>query len=1014
MGASDITIQMTSPENKPKRRRVPVLCLVCKKRKVRCDKGRPACGGCKRNGAAHLCEYVEPPWVKDIRHPEATTNSTTSTTLVEELAEYLELKRALDAMLAAQKREIGELKCQLAQLKQASAQPLPSAPTPAAAAASAATPLTPLTVLNKLRPLLAKLRDSFEVLTEHNLLVVPVNYKKYFVDVFSWMNVVKVDPKLTHMWVKLTQYQRLYHLFKTKQQQHRLALNNGGAEPVAAPVARPLGGPMLAQLLLLSRCPVLHDIDGLPPLPLQLPVVKVEPTPPIATTDIETQLHQMRVALRNIWGLMLLVGQNKLSDKQLSFLMDFYFLDLIFQFELRDLLSFYRLEMISVIRVQDGRVTFDCMGLQSMTSAERLRMLMTKGAYVAMITMIVDALTLFLTQYSRQNPNEILLHQFIQLFGADVVNHPKPLTDLSELMDLFVNYYRDSKHLPTLGFIVTVLAWINREITHGIHTHHLDGNYKYKFTRIFTLFFNLLLDEDAAIAVWKDPRMVQFGQLTLGQRTNDELRGHVSHMWAEMVRLVNLVNFRILPLIAGLETLDQLLNKLYIKIEEADDGQCHLNYLSQTNNLAKYAHLSLDLRIHYHIARMFYTINRGITNLSQPRLTMAMVEELVNASYALLDGPEVQSVLRLLRRFEMNVMLQYTLLFLTFLMMLQSEELLNRAWLEVVVPQVVLRSQRLLSYFHTTITAEPEHNIHQYILKATAVCVLRSIEIQFGLLLRMDPNEKAKRADVVHEVMVSRGLEPKVRHTLEVIDEVLTVLECEAPDALDMVTRMRKQWSCVLTAALLTTNYAMIHRNLPEFAQMQRPLSSSSSSGSQLGCPVLVKRLDLAKDLLGSSGSGYRKCPISHITTPVDNSLETPKILGVLEHQLLTAVKESELEVQSANRKRKCPFDHALMGSNSASGQYLYNPLESNIRSGASASPLVPVEHALATPRQPAAVPMPSQVQVPPMPNPFDEGLSPDFADFGFGLDFDTLQLDMFAAAPDFGPSFDEPFEQTI
>ena len=46
-----------------RRKRAPLSCLQCKRRKVKCDKDRPACGGCVKNGVGHLCEFVDPPWL---------------------------------------------------------------------------------------------------------------------------------------------------------------------------------------------------------------------------------------------------------------------------------------------------------------------------------------------------------------------------------------------------------------------------------------------------------------------------------------------------------------------------------------------------------------------------------------------------------------------------------------------------------------------------------------------------------------------------------------------------------------------------------------------------------------------------------------------------------------------------------------------------------------------------------------------------------------------------------------
>ncbi len=40
-----------------KRHRIPASCLVCRKRKSKCDRVRPICGSCKRKSIAHLCYY---------------------------------------------------------------------------------------------------------------------------------------------------------------------------------------------------------------------------------------------------------------------------------------------------------------------------------------------------------------------------------------------------------------------------------------------------------------------------------------------------------------------------------------------------------------------------------------------------------------------------------------------------------------------------------------------------------------------------------------------------------------------------------------------------------------------------------------------------------------------------------------------------------------------------------------------------------------------------------------------
>ncbi|ODQ77230.1 hypothetical protein BABINDRAFT_41973, partial [Babjeviella inositovora NRRL Y-12698] len=53
----------TSEASKPrKRHRIPVSCLACRKRKAKCDRGRPHCANCVAKNLIHLCHYEESPW----------------------------------------------------------------------------------------------------------------------------------------------------------------------------------------------------------------------------------------------------------------------------------------------------------------------------------------------------------------------------------------------------------------------------------------------------------------------------------------------------------------------------------------------------------------------------------------------------------------------------------------------------------------------------------------------------------------------------------------------------------------------------------------------------------------------------------------------------------------------------------------------------------------------------------------------------------------------------------------
>ncbi|ODV93958.1 hypothetical protein PACTADRAFT_24771, partial [Pachysolen tannophilus NRRL Y-2460] len=49
------------------RKRLSVSCKLCRKKKIKCDRERPICGSCKKNGIpSHLCIYDDSPWISSL------------------------------------------------------------------------------------------------------------------------------------------------------------------------------------------------------------------------------------------------------------------------------------------------------------------------------------------------------------------------------------------------------------------------------------------------------------------------------------------------------------------------------------------------------------------------------------------------------------------------------------------------------------------------------------------------------------------------------------------------------------------------------------------------------------------------------------------------------------------------------------------------------------------------------------------------------------------------------------
>ncbi|ONH69798.1 Heme-responsive zinc finger transcription factor HAP1 [Cyberlindnera fabianii] len=55
-------VHLSLDEEMRKRARVPNSCTVCRKRKVKCDKAKPACGQCTKRNTVDTCTYEEFPW----------------------------------------------------------------------------------------------------------------------------------------------------------------------------------------------------------------------------------------------------------------------------------------------------------------------------------------------------------------------------------------------------------------------------------------------------------------------------------------------------------------------------------------------------------------------------------------------------------------------------------------------------------------------------------------------------------------------------------------------------------------------------------------------------------------------------------------------------------------------------------------------------------------------------------------------------------------------------------------
>ncbi|KAG7692532.1 hypothetical protein KL930_004484 [Ogataea haglerorum] len=182
----------TKNNKQRKRNRVPISCTICRRRKVKCDKKKPECTNCIKNGVQHLCRYLEPSWAKPLKEnelhfPGATVASQTRESSIDFVDRDEEMKRLL--------ARIRELENENTELKRKKAKPGTS------------------------KSLLRSTDDLVDFIRNSNILFTakkgptynfPIIYQ---ISVFSWMFVVRNDSYLNDLWLKILKLRKHYEYY---------------------------------------------------------------------------------------------------------------------------------------------------------------------------------------------------------------------------------------------------------------------------------------------------------------------------------------------------------------------------------------------------------------------------------------------------------------------------------------------------------------------------------------------------------------------------------------------------------------------------------------------------------------------------------------------------------------------------------------------------------------------------------------------------------------------------------
>ena len=970
--------ELGNPALKQKQRnRVPVSCLICKRRKVKCDKAKPACGGCVKNGVPHLCEYVEPAWSNSNGVAKSNAKNYKSKSHIGQL-EDTKKQLQKDKLINEQRKEIEELKRQLidSQKQHSKVQKNDKME-------------LKVTILEKLNVNNASSKSTININNDKSYTVKrqELENKQVYVDIYAWVSIIKLDPYLTTLWYKITNLQKVYHLYKMNLINAKAKNELNSSPNVLNTVSKKTSYkineidfthslvPGVKSSNTYLKCPVVECDFNFMFEPSPTPVSTT--TPASTTKSDETESpdkvcpfrkdfeHTSSIDRQNelsadsmnflkkiqtIWNsiLGLLRGNETMNYTQMNFLIDFYFHDKKCTTESRNLLSFYKTEIQAIIRQDGGIFSLNFTDDQSRSDEDRYFNLILKGLYLCMLSLIIEeSLEITRLEASLRDINSIS-PEFRSLFPSEMLYLGlgyKANNILLIVQEYLLHVSNDKifseKISESLIYIVCCTAFLNREIA-NYKKQGASSDSKSRFQTIFTQLLNNIFSKRGYLEVWKNPQEIGLTNNESEQRLR-ELRLGMCYLWSDLIRLVNLATFNITDLISHPEKLLDLIFKFYDKIEECDKYNNHIIFIGDHGSIEDKT-LVNTLSINYLISRIYYSLRYGIVNADKIKLTTNKLLKMIDKCEPWkLDNNLHNSTT--IRNLETRCIFHYLSLHLSYIIILQNEEEGHDISFNKLYCDFFVQFCEFILFVETAIKNEPRSSGSQHVLLLVTELLTRAIHFIIGILLRLGNTDELSSTPalinklisiidnslVVGEVSTEQEVYQSLhKRIVNVINQTISSLIESYLTGKEKAIKLSKFWHFYLTFIknshkMSSIDYATVHANIPMFKGMNSqnmplcPIAPEQTNGTQK-CPVKheISTMD--------DKSEFSKCPISQITTSLDDDISSKSPIPgkcPIDHKVLA----------EQSKKRKFPLDHTspqLIGV-LPNG---YNTVESNIRSG--------------------------------------------------------------------------------
>lgn len=725
-----------------KRKRVPVSCLNCRRRRVKCDKEKPACGGCVRTGVPHLCEYLQPHWTSDL--VKNLGNDHVMLEKILEVSELRQMKITQDRIIANQRKEIEDLKRQLLFNYQLSTDQN---------VADEDTRNSPVKVLVKLNPLKETLKDVMQVedngvysVDLQKSLMVKSTRPKNIRDIYSWISIVILDPKLSNLWQKINSMQKIYYMYKSSVKEKLSSKITEIDFTSPGPIAR-FGKDL--------KCPVvLCDLNFMNDTKVnKFVTTALKRTGSPSSLDEFSNQTDLGVYLmklfRDLWHTLVNSprGNQLLTMTQLNFLLDFYFNETLVETS-RYLTYLYKNELTNLYYENDGKL---CLKINEENESLDLSKFSVKGAYICMLVLIVDE-TLDVLRTSKHLPNDLRMN-YESHFPNELLipelqyNGNLPLNQVHKYLDFaFVHGNNGNLFNRTLPSIACGFLLLNRDIANSGR----EGNERDEtiITKLWKLLLSLILDDENPIDIWKNPGQIQVPGNDSKMKVKD-VRLHVCLLWNEMIRCLNIMSYALVSSIKTDRELQRLIQRASYRVEEVQMDGNHFKYL-QNLKTPQLERLSISLQLNYILANLNIFLNRGVSNLLGVKLTIKDLDDLIAECGSWLEDQRLERLPKV-AEMEFKIMLHISNIYTTYIMFLQFEENKVEALKENLITAVILKFNSFIKLSNTILDL-PVDNQSQYLYNALSGTFVLVVQILLAVLLRVCQRPHEKNESLVKQL----------------------------------------------------------------------------------------------------------------------------------------------------------------------------------------------------------------------------------------------------------------------